>query len=59
MITKATTSRYLLGDLINFIKNIIAIITGNTIVAQEVKTFTDSLQAKHLQIDAAYAYPKR
>jgi hypothetical protein len=58
MITKATTARYLLGDLINFIKNIIAIVTGNTIVAQEVTTFMDALQAKHVQIDAAYAYQK-
>ncbi|MDI9363499.1 MAG: DUF6261 family protein [Flavobacterium sp.] len=58
MITKANTSRYLLGNLINFIKNIIAIVSGNAIVAQEVKTFTDPLQAKHLQIDAAYAYQK-
>jgi hypothetical protein len=43
MITKATTSRYLLGDFINFIKNILAIITGNAIVAPEVKTFTRPL----------------
>ncbi|MFC4231052.1 DUF6261 family protein [Parasediminibacterium paludis] len=58
MITKATTSRYLLGDFINFIKNILVIITGNAIVASEIKTFTEALQAKHLQIDAAYAYQK-
>lgn len=58
MITKATTSRYLLGDFINFIKNIIAIVTGNAIVAPEVKAFIDPLQEKHLQIDAAYAYQK-
>lgn len=56
--TKAMTSRYLLGDFINFIKNIITIITGNAIVAPEVKAFIDPLQEKHLQIDAAYAYQK-
>ena len=58
MITKATTSRYLLGVFINFIKNIITIVTGNAIATQEVKNFVDALQEKYGQIDAAYAYQK-
>lgn len=58
MITKATTNRYLLSDFINFIKNIIAILSGNAIAVQEVKSFMDALQAKYVQLDAAFAYQK-
>jgi hypothetical protein len=58
MITKSYITRYLLSDLINFIKNILTICTGSTIAKQEVKNFMDVLQEKYGQIDAAYAYQK-